>query len=360
MPTGFDIFGVGHAGTTDLLFLETFGALGSAVRNEKVIISDSPQWYYNRAGTTPQTYAGNFSPEIADAFVFGAPLSLPLREATARRMLAYPATLNGRVLLRQALADLADGSPLHLARYFALLPAGRIESFFQQMQDAYQTVKFIRQHKEYRPNAPAAPRKLDWSLLLTTGTAITRDTSTPDPFGFSADVSSRLRTQAQYRSALQRYCSGQIADNGSTTPFAASWEDAMLHSVGWTDLRLELQALHELDAQPLVFTIPLPGLWYDEIGIPVKARDAYYRQYMRVTGEARVAALDMRANDEDRFFLHDTGAHFSPRGWLYANRAIDMFWHGHSVGDIRVSLATMNRRAPPVGLPDPHGSRFCQ
>ena len=62
-----------------------------------------------------QAYAGNFSPEIADAFVFDAPLSLSLRQAAARRMLAYPQTLEGRALLRLALDALADGSPLRSA-----------------------------------------------------------------------------------------------------------------------------------------------------------------------------------------------------------------------------------------------------
>lgn len=359
MPSGFALFGVGNAGTTDLLFLETFGALGGTLRNEKVVISDSPQWYYNRGGEAAPTYAGNFSPEIAEAFVFNAPLSLPLREATARRMLAYPDTLKGRPLLHLALTNLASGTPLHLAGYFALLPAGRLDTLVKELQDAYQTVKFIRKHQEYRPDAPATPRRLDWSLLLTTGTTLTKDATSPDPFGFPADVSTRLRTQEQYRTALSRYCSGQAPSAGQATPFSSSWEDNMLHSAGWTDLYLELQALNELGAQPLVFTIPLPGLWYDEIGIPVEARNHYYQKYMSVVAQANVPALDMRANDQDRFFLHDTGAHFSPRGWIYANRAIDMFWHGRTMGEIRASLATMNRQDPPVGLPDPRGSAYC-
>ena len=358
-PTGFRLFGVGRAGTTDLFFLQTFGALGGAIHGKKVVISDSPQWYFDRGGIAEKTYAGNFSPEIAEAFVFTAPLSLPLRQAAARRMLDYPQTLDGQPLLRLALVNLADGSPLHLAAYDALLPAGRLDVFVKEMQDAYQTVKYIREHKELRPDAPANPHPLDWSLLLSAGTGMAKDGAGPGPFGFPTDVYDRLRAQAQYHSAARLYCSGRDNRDGQVTSFPTSWADTMRQSAGWTDLQLELEAVHELGADALVFTIPMPGLWYDEIGIPVKVRQDYYGRYMTVATRGHAIAVDMRANDEDRFFLHDTGAHFSPRGWVFADRAIDLFWHGNSPGDIHASLAALNRQSPPVGLPEPQGSAFC-
>jgi D-alanine transfer protein len=359
-PTGFDVFAVGRAGTTDLFFLETFGALGDALRGKRIVISDSPQWYFNPDGVSAQAYAGNFSPEIADAFVFDAPLPLSLRQMAARRMLTYPKTLEGRALLRLALVALADGSPARLAGYYALSPAGRIDTFFQELQDAYQTVKFIHQHKEYRPDLAAEPRTLNWPLLLASGTTIAADDGAADPFGFPPDIADRLRTQQQYRSAMALYCSGGDDRNMPGTAFSASWEATMQHSAGWGDLRLELQALDELGVQPLVYTIPMPGLWYDEIGIPVRARDDFYQNYMDITRQAHIPALDFRSNDEDRFFLHDTGAHLSARGWIYVDRAINMFWHGRSIDDVRATMLAMNRQVPPVGLPDPRETTFCR
>jgi hypothetical protein len=44
--------------------------------------------------------------------------------------------------------------------------------------------------------------------------------------------------------------------------------------------------------------------------------------------------------------MTDTGAHFSPRGWLFADRALDMFWHDRSIDDIRSALAALAREVP--------------
>ena len=90
------------------------------------MLVDAPVWFANTDAVNAASYAGNFSPAIADAFIFDSPISLSLREAAARRMLAYPETLAGRPLLRAAVENLADPTPLHLAAYYALLPLGRI------------------------------------------------------------------------------------------------------------------------------------------------------------------------------------------------------------------------------------------
>ena len=57
--------------------------------------------------------------------------------------------------------------------------------------------------------------------------------------------------------------------------------------------------------------------------------------------------LDFRSADEDVFFMTDTAAHFSPRGWIFADRALDMFWHGKSDGEIRATLDTLAQQVPP-------------
>src|SRR5579875_1426189 len=43
---GFHPFAVGRAGTGDLMFLETFGALGHALRGKRLVVSVAPQWFY--------------------------------------------------------------------------------------------------------------------------------------------------------------------------------------------------------------------------------------------------------------------------------------------------------------------------
>ena len=123
-PTGFMIFPVGKAESTCLTILQKLAGLGPALRGRKVAISLSPCWFFTRLTVRPDAYAGNFSELHAGDLVFDTRLSLRLRQDTARRMLQFPATVAKRPLLRLALENLANGSPLSIACYEALLPLG--------------------------------------------------------------------------------------------------------------------------------------------------------------------------------------------------------------------------------------------
>src|SRR4029077_10433339 len=142
-PGGFGAFSVGRAGTADLFFTETFAALGADLKGKKLVVSDSPPWFYERDGLGRVQYAGNFLPEIAFAFLFDAPISRRSRQLGARRMLTYPATLQDEPLLRMAAEDLAHPTPWHRARYALLAPLGRSAAQVLAVRDAIRTTAFI-------------------------------------------------------------------------------------------------------------------------------------------------------------------------------------------------------------------------
>jgi poly-D-alanine transfer protein DltD len=69
---------------------------------------------------------------------------------------------------------------------------------------------------------------------------------------------------------------------------------------------------------------------------------------------AKVPWLDFRADEEDPYFLTDPGLHLSARGWVFADRALDMFWHGRSSAEIRSALSTLAEEAPSGSPPADH------
>jgi poly-D-alanine transfer protein DltD len=134
----------------------------------------------------------------------------------------------------------------------------------------------------------------------------------------------------------------------------------MEQSAEWTDLWLAFQTLNELGAQPLAMSVPFPGFYDDYTTISWAARDAYYQHYMALAAQAHIPALNFQAHDQDRYFLHDTGAHYTARGWVFADRAIDLFWHGHSVAEIHAALQSLEAAAPGKTLPDPARAGYCR
>lgn len=350
-PTGFDAFAAGRNGTAELFFMQTFAALGDALRGKKILVSISPGWFFARHGLPVDAYDATFSPEIGYAFAFAAPISLAVREAGARRMLDYPDTLRDQPLLRAALEDLADPTPFHLARYYALAPLGRLYALALRMQDAVQAVRFIDKHHWIHPDGPPRPERLDWLYLARRGTTLAERRATTNDFGMpNAMYRRQLRRKRLDPDTIARRRSGASNRDGSLLPAPTAWEEEMSSSAEWTDLELELRVLREVGALPIVISPPLDGTWYDYTPLSVAERAKFYDHFDRVLEQAKVPWIDLRAYDEAGYFVTDPGAHYSPRGWIFVDRALDGFWHGESIESIRAALATLAEQvpAPPV------------
>jgi D-alanine transfer protein len=345
-PTGFDVFAIGRSGIGNLLFMEMFGALGYALDGKKLVMLDSPPWFSNTDAVNAASYAGNFSPAIADAFIFDSPVSLSLLEAAAGRMVTYPDTLAGRPLLRVAVEALADPTPLHLAEYYVLLPLGRVQAWIERMQDVAQTRHFMHGNKTLVPNAKPRTRRLHWAALATRATKIAERRDSTNPFGFPNRTYRFLLQRGDIASALDLYRSGSSNQDGRIYPVPIEWEQSVASSVHWTDLRLAAAVLRELHAKPFVWSMPMPGYYDNFTVLSRRERQLYYERWEQELERLGVPSLDFRDADEDLYFMTDTGAHFSPRGWLFADRALDMFWHEKSIDEIRGALATLAREVP--------------
>jgi D-alanine transfer protein len=353
-PTAFGILPIGHAGTADLFFMQTFAALGHGLRGRKLVLSASPPWFSHRHGADSREYAGNFLPELAYTFMFEAPISLRLRQAGARRMLAYPETLQDP-LLRVAAEELAHPTPMHHVAYLALAPAGHVMTWLLHALDAGRTVAFVWGLGRFCPHPPSSSMPPDWVRMAALGTRIAEQRDTTNPFGFpDSTYSELLRIRPKISEALALYQSGATNRDGALLPAPTEWELTMSRSAEWTDLRLALRVLRELGARPLVWSLPLPGAYDNYTALSVVARRSYYDRYEHIMESAGVPWLDFRAHEEDPYFLTDPGSHLSPRGWVFADRALDMFWHGRSSAEIRSALSTLAAEAPSGPPPADH------
>ena len=127
----------------------------------------SPAWFFDRPMAWPDGYAGNFSALHAGELAFNTGLSLELRQAAARRMLRYPETVANRPLLKFALENMADGSPLSLACYDAVLPLGIVHNAILPQRGPLER-RVLPLENPIKPPSPASPRggrPLDWPTL---------------------------------------------------------------------------------------------------------------------------------------------------------------------------------------------------
>ena len=264
-PTGFTVFPVGKAQTTCLIILQKLAAVGPALHGRKVVVSLSPAWFFDRPMAWPDGYAGNFSALHAGELAFNTCLSLQLRQDAARRMLRYPETLANRPLLRFALENLADGSPLSLACYQAVRPLGIAHNPILRIADHWNVVYCLWKHP-IRTSSPVSPRSgqpLDWPKLHRQADALYRAHSDNNEFGMDNEQWDR------YLRALMVQKRNTRSDENFLRTLQQNQE--------WVDLELLLRALTELGARPLLLSTPIHGGWYNQWGVTYAARRAYYQ-----------------------------------------------------------------------------------
>ena len=314
-PTGFTIFPVGKAESTCLTILQKLASVGPALDGRKVAISLSPCWFYSRLTVRADAYAGNFSDLHAGELVFDTRLSLRLRQDAARRMLQFPRTVANRPLLRFALESLANGSPLALACYDAVLPLGIMHNAILRYQDHLNVVSYLWTHsvKTASPTSPRSAALLDWEMLHRYAGEVYRSHSDNNDFGLANE-----KWKGTIRQETLRLRNTRTQEHFLNT---------LERSQEWVDLELLLRELNEFGARPLLLSMPIHGGWYDYCGVTLSARRAYYEKLRGISARYHVPVVDFADHDADRTFCRDPMGHLAPNGLLHYDQVLDGFFH---------------------------------
>jgi D-alanine transfer protein len=314
-PTGFTVFPVGKEATTCLIMQQKLAAIGPALQGRKVAVSLSPFWFYDGLTAWAGGYAGNFSALHAGELAFNTRLSLRLRQDAARRMLRYPETVANRPLLRFALENLADGSPLSLACYDAALPLGLLHNTILRYQDHWGVVCYLWKHPSQTssPIPPSGGRPPDWTKWQQQADASYRALSDNNEFGLD-----KKRWDGVFRPEMLRQ-----KNTRSDEEFLRTLRETQ----EWIDLELLLRVLTEYGARPLLLSMPIHGGWYDHCGVTYAARRAYYQKLREVGARYHAAVVDFADHDADRSFCFDHQGHLSPSGWVHYDQVFDGFFH---------------------------------
>ena len=251
----------------------------------------------------------------AGELAFDTRLSLQLRQDAARRMLQFPATVANRPLLRFALENLADGSPLSLACYDAVLPLGIMHNAILRYQDHWSVVCYLWKHpaKTSSPTSPRSAPPLDWPMLHRQADALYRAHSNNNEFGLDNEKWDRELRQETLR----------LRNTRSDEAFLRTLQ----RNQEWVDLELLLRELNELGARPLLLSMPIHGGWYDQCGITYTARRAYYEKLRGISARYHAPVVDFADHDADQSFCRDTLGHLAPSGLVYYNQVFDGFFH---------------------------------
>jgi D-alanine transfer protein len=301
-PTGFQVSPVGTVGATSLIILQKIAALGSDLRGRKLAISLSPIWFFMPA-TKMDWYEGNFSLLAASELTFGGAVDFKLKQDIASRMLQFPGTLEKSPLLEFALRRLSSGSWFDRLIYCAILPFGKIYTAGLELQDHFAAVAHI---------------------LYVTKPALAQQRERPNrPIPIARVSETNVRAHAKVDNSPAKF---ESMTRGRLDPLFLSRMNA---APEWADLELLLRALAKVHARPLLLSMPMDGRFYDQQGYSRLARENYYEKMRALVQRYNFTLIEFEDHDEDPAFLDAQHTHLTQEGWLFYDRALDDFFHGH-------------------------------
>jgi len=238
----------------------------------------------------------------ATEMVFGTALDFGLKRDIAARMLQFPETLEPKSFLEFALRRLASGRLLDRMVFYAVWPAGKIQTVLYELEDHWAALSHIR--RQTNPPPRLQEQTIDWSQFIANASKAK-----------SADAG-RIQQPSQFDRKVTR----GSRDVGFLT--------GVKTSTAWIDLDLLLRCLTTVHARPLVLSMPLGGEFYDHAGVSRSARDEFYRKLPALVEKYHFPVVEFEDHDEDPAFLIHQTPHLTAKGWCYYDRALDDFFHG--------------------------------
>ena len=193
-------------------------------------------------------------------------------------------------LLRLALENMADGSPMGLACYKAVFPLGIVHNSILRNLDHWNVVYYLWKHpiRTSSPISRRGGRPLDWPMWHRRADALYRAHSNNNEFGLDNEQWDR---QLRQRMVRQRH-------SRSDEPFLS----ILQKNQEWIDLELLLRELTELGARPLLLSTPIHGGWFDQLGITYTAAlkgllpGNYARSVTAITLRSSISPITMPIN----------------------------------------------------------------
>lgn len=303
-PTGFRVFPVGKPGTTSLAVLQKVAGVGAGVRGKRLAFSISPGWFFTEI-FDPSFYEGNFSEMQAHELAFSSELSHALKRDVARRMLAFPKTLESRPLLGFTLRHLAKDRWIDRVFYGLAWPLGKLQSSVARMQDHVEAAIYILEWDEkLNPDPRRGLRTLNWNELLKK----------------AAKFVNAAAVQAKRNEIAKKKIPRASRDG--------VFMQSLVKAREWTDFELLLRTFVELGAKPLLLSIPIEDIRLEAYGISDSSRAAYTGRLRKLAAKYDIPLADFPGSEASPGFTVDFLDHLSGEGWLYYNKALDDFFHG--------------------------------
>lgn len=305
-PSNYNIIQVGRGYTQSLFHAISVGALSNNIKNNKVVMILSPQWFTS-SGINSDSFSSRFSERMYVEFVKNNNISKDTKTRVADRV---EELLSADEIEKKRIIDM---NSLYIKNNLNLLShiKYKIYNSFMDLKEAYM---FNKNMKDYYFDINFSNDKLDvdtidYSKMLDEAELVGEKECTNNDYGIYNEY-----YDLYIRDVYDMKKNSSIYESYVTSP-------------EYDDLKLFLDVCKDLKLDVMLISIPVNGKWYDYTGFSKNDRDQYYENIRKISKEYNVKLADFSDKEYEMYFLRDI-MHLGWKGWVYVDEAIYKFYKG--------------------------------
>ncbi|TGE32983.1 D-alanyl-lipoteichoic acid biosynthesis protein DltD [Desulfosporosinus sp. Sb-LF] len=306
-PTDFTPFIIGRGSCQTLVHILNIAAQND-IKEKKIVITFSPDWFGNLQGIPNDKFSDNSSPLKVYDVLFNPDLSPKLKNRIVKRILDLPQVAKDDYLLKEYLTTYKSSDWKSLMTRLFLWPQVRLEYASMQIQDA-RNVKIASSKLDRRIvtklASPTSDQAVNWEKIKEQAVTLAK-TKMKNDFNIEDDLYAK-----NVKPATKGYQKGANKLNDS---------------VEYDDLKLMLELLKEKHVRPLFVMIPHNGLFRDYTGLSLDIRKTYYQKVFRIIQDAGFQCVDLSSHERELYFMQDPW-HLGWKGWAELDQIINDFDH---------------------------------
>ncbi len=293
---------IGDGGYQSLNHVVTLGSLGDSMKNRKLVLSVSPQWFKD-VGVKKNAFGASYSEQNFIAFLKNENVSPEIKEYVINRI-----------------KELTDESPAMWKKV-----QNDIKWYLEDKANPWEQI-------QKRVHLGLTEYKSDMKLFLNAKHSGVFDEELP------AKKTSKINWKKLYKKASEKgkaktgHNKYGMVDKVYQKKYKQRIKEGDIYfpklsidSVEFDDLKCFLDLCKEQNIEVLVVMLPCNGLWYDYVNIQKDFRQSFYSKVKSIAEEYDAQYADMSGYEYKKYMFEDD-SHLTLKGLVLFNEQIYKFY----------------------------------
>jgi len=287
----FNIMQIGVGNSQNIIHAATIGSIGNDIRNNKIVMIQSIQWFDNKNGILKDAFLSRISSEHVYNTMANDKISKETKEKFINRVIELSST--NKVLNKKYRS---------YKKYFVQEQGNfitgeflKLDNYFYKLKNKYEFFK-----NKGRENYPLSGEKTpdyDWKELDEKVTEQAKERTNNNDY----------QIDNTYYDKYIKTKYDQLKNSSKNTKYDESKE--------YDDLDILLSIVKDLNLNMKFAILPANGKWSDYTGIDSEKRQVAYNNLKEIAKKNNIEVMDYSSKEYEDYYMYDA-MHLGWRGWI--------------------------------------------